>query len=164
MHLGSRHRDAVELQVEGGAGIVHHRDGIAVVRRRAAGGFDAHVAHGTDHHHFRDALIVQQFFQRGAAKRVGVVLDDDRLALPGRHGRDDLHARRVGGKEGRVGLCALMAHMDEQLALGARRCNDTGRMGQGRFQAHQRELAGGEVFVLKVNDDGGAFAHGVEAF
>ena len=90
MDLGSGNRCSVERQVARGAGVVDDDGGVAKVRGGAAGRIDAHVAHGTDDHDLLDSLGVEQALQLGLPERVGVVLDEDRFALAGPHGRDDL--------------------------------------------------------------------------
>ncbi|MCY1461527.1 hypothetical protein D9M71_791950 [compost metagenome] len=53
-----------------------------------------------------------------------------------------------------------MADMQHGNALGACIGNDHDRIGDGGFDAGQRQLAGGQILVLQVDDDDGAMAHG----
>ncbi len=79
MDLGGGNDDTVELQVEGCAGVVDHRDVIAQVRRRPSDTVDAHVAHAADDDQLRNTVMVEEGLQFGFAECIDEVLEHHRF-------------------------------------------------------------------------------------
>src|SRR3546814_1631596 len=73
----------------------------------------------------------------------------------------DLRAVASGGEERGVRARELVADVDDLVALRARVGDDARGVVDGRPDAPQGELAGGEVVVLEVDDKDSALAHGL---
>ena len=85
MDLRSRHVDAIERQISGGAGVAHNRDFESEVGGCPYRRLNAHVGLHAANDKPRHAEIPQRGPQIRIPKGVGVVLTDDRLSRPGQH-------------------------------------------------------------------------------
>jgi len=89
-----------------------------------------------------------------------MVLDDNRLVLGRRHGGHDVDA--VGARHEKRSLAAgeLVPNMKHRYALLAGIGKYPDGIGYRRLNTAQGQLAGGQIFVLKVDHDQSALFHG----
>ena len=151
VNLGGGDARIAEGLVARGAGIVHDREIVAEVCGGARRRVDAHVAHRADDHHIFDAARPQRLVERRLAEGIRVVLDDDRVVLARRDGRDRLDAFRARREERRGGVRGDVVDMDDPVAPAAPGLDDARGIGGGGIDAGQREAAGGKIVLDRTS-------------
>jgi len=143
-----------------GRAVGQHRDLVFFGALREGGMGDAVLGHHAADQQFLDPEPGEYLFQRGAVEAVGVFLDHHRGIRCG--GEDlgvDAGAGCPGVEEGGDALGGVgdVLHVDDRDASGARLADCGDDVAQGSIGVPQRKQPAGEVVVLQVDDDQGAF-------
>ncbi len=133
VNLRSGDRRSLELKIGGRASVVNDDGVVAEVCRGPARCVNAHVTHRTYDDDVLDTLCIEQLLQPGIAKRVRIVLKNDRLAFDRLNRGIDFHTRRSGSKDGRVLSRAFVTDIDDLITLRPCRFDNSGRVG-GRLR------------------------------
>ena len=138
---------------------MQHRDRVAHIRSRPHRRIDTHVAHRTHDHDLFNSLGVELLPEVGVAKGVDIVLDDHRLAVRRRDRWLDLHPLTAGNEHRCFAMEELVANVKDRHPCGTRIRDHTGRIGGSGLDTGQRQLTGGQILFLQIDNDQTALFH-----